>query len=457
MSYLALVKELGDLVKGDILYSDVYKNGTLLLSGGTLINRTAIEKLINWNISTVEVLEAGESIQTNQDTWEVKKKTSILYSKGILSTKKLFYDSLIYVVNESRYGYVLHDNDKLMWLENLFIHVMEDDRISNAVFNLKKLDSYSYYHSFDVFLLGSLLANEVGIRELDIFAACCLVHDIGKLQISKELLNKEEKLTKSDFDILKSHTMEGVTWTKKNKLPKIFETICKSHHERLDGSGYPNGLTDKDISKEIRIMGIVDSYSALTLKRSYREPILATKAIELLLNKKKKYDLMYLISFIELLNIYPPDSIVKLSNGKKARVKVVNDQQPYRPTLQELGSSVTFELPTNLSVTIPKFIRWDHVEQEAAGSKREQYWNLYINNLIAGDWERAFENYKNLIDGLTVENVFIDVVVKTIKEIDLRWDTGQLSVGEEHDALLGIQQILQHMHKEQAMYTDTQR
>ncbi|MBP3951073.1 HD domain-containing phosphohydrolase [Bacillus suaedae] len=444
---MAIIKLLGNLKKGDILSEDIYNKSTLLLRAGTEIDRETVKLLARWKIPAVRILKEGESIEAQPlYSQQKKKREAILFSKEFLDIKHLFYESLKYVVNESRYGYVLHNEEKLLWLEQLFGTIVSNQLILTSLYKLKKHDPYSYYHSFDVFLLGALLADVLGMEHAEEFATGCLIHDIGKLQISKDLLVKSEKLTKTEFEIMQQHTHFGVDWVREHNLPDYFEQMAKSHHERLDGSGYPEGLCDENLSNKVRMLMIVDNYSALTLKRPYRNPIAATKAIQLLLEKQHKFDLHYLIHFIELLNIYPVNSIVKLSNGKTARVKESNRRQPYRPLLEELDGSSTFELPTNLSVTIPRFLKWDHITAEHGThlSQQEVEWALYLKHLLNGNNEETASLYDELSQGMSQESAFIDIIVKTINEISEQWDNGKLSAGEEHDALLRLLTLLQN-------------
>lgn len=440
---------VAQLNQGDIISNDIYFNNILLLKAGTIINQEVIRKLEIWGISKINVISLTGNYSPHiheAPTKVAKKREKIFYSKELFDIKQMFYEGLQHVVSEARYGYVLHNDKQLQWLENLFISVTSDYKILSALLSLKKVDEYSYYHSFDVFLLGSLLADVSGIKDIKSFAISCLIHDIGKLKLPRDLLNKEGKLTKGEFVEIQRHTEYGIAWRKEKGFPEKYDAIIKSHHERLDGSGYPDYLTAPDISSEVRIVSIVDTYSALTLKRAYRDPLTSTKAIELLLNKTTKFDIQYIINFIELLNIYPTDSIVKLSNGKIVRVKFVNENQPYRPILEELDGSRTFELPINLSVTIPRFVKWDQiVDRDIHNDKSEldKHWAAYLNNLMNGNTEAAVVNFQLISQGMTIEDVFIDIIVKSIKEIGIKGDEGQLSVGEEHDALLGIKQILE--------------
>jgi putative nucleotidyltransferase with HDIG domain len=443
------VKFMEQLNNGDIIASNIYFDRTLLIKAGTVVDSRIIQNLQNWGFTKVNVAHPDDDLSpkaNEENLQQENKKEKIFYSKGLFDIKQLFYESLQYVVNEARYGLILHNDTHLQWLENLFISSLSDSRISTSLFSLKKTDPYSYFHSFDVFLLGSLLADVSGIKDVNSFAVGCLIHDIGKLKIKKYLLQKQGKMSKSEFEEIQKHTMYGVEWIKENDFPSHYEHLTKSHHERLDGSGYPEGLHGNSISAEVRILSIVDTYSALTLNRPYRQPFSATKAIELLLSKKNKFDLKYLINFLELLNIYPSDSIVRLSNGKKARVKSVNEYQPYRPILEELGTSIIFELPINFSVTILRFIEWDEIsefKQNEYENEKETFWHSFLNQLTNGNREAALYNFKMITEGMTLNNIFIDVIVKSIKEIELKWEEGRLSIGEEHDALLVLKDILE--------------
>ncbi|WP_409303422.1 HD domain-containing phosphohydrolase [Peribacillus sp. SCS-155] len=444
---MANEKLISQLKNGDIITTDVYFNHTLLLKAGTVVNESIIQKLHSWGITKLNfVYSKMDPALLERDSFLENKKEKIFYSKELFDIKQLFYESLQYVVNEARYGVILNNNHQLRWLESLFISSLSDTRISTSLFSLKKADSYSYFHSFDVFLLGSLLADVSGIKDINSFAVGCLIHDIGKLKTKKALLQKEGKLSKSEFEEIQKHTIYGVQWLKENGFPASYEELTKSHHERIDGSGYPDGLKGDSISPEIRILSIVDTYSALTLKRTYKEPVPATIALELLLSKKNKFDLKYVINFLELLNIYPADSIVRLSTGKKARVKSVNENQPYRPLLEEIGTSKTFELPINFSVTIRRFIEWNEIldvdDDEQENAKKHDL-NSFLDQLTNGNREETMNIFSAISEGMTLNNIFIDIIVKSIKEVETKWEEGRLSIGEEHDALLTIKDILE--------------
>ncbi len=443
---------INELKTGDVITSDIYFNKTLLIKAGTEVNDALLKNLQHWGITNLHTLHNQNNTPSviNTDQQSVKKKEKIFYSKELFDIKKLFYESLQYVVSETRYGLILNSDTKLSWLENLFISSLLDSRISTSLFSLKKKDPYSYFHSFDVFLLGALLAQRSGIHDIRSFAIGCLIHDIGKLKISKKLLQKEGNLSKVEFEEIQKHPLYGIEFMKENDLPFTYLDLVKSHHERLDGTGYPEGLQGEALSEEVRLLAIVDTYSALTLHRPYREPFPSTKAIELLLSKENKYDLKYVIKLMELINIYPTACIVRLSNGKQARVRSVNENQPYRPIIEEIGTSKIYELPLNFSVTIISFIKWDQIvdlKLDHSINKQEIYWYSFINQLINGDMEKAVDYYQMITEGMSSSNIFIDVIIRSIKEVESKREEGQLSIGEEHDSLLRIKNILSLMFK----------
>ena len=124
---------------------------------------------------------------------------------------------------------------------------------------------------------------------------------------------------------------------------------------------------------------------------------------------------------MELINMYPTDCIVRLSNGKQARVRSVNENQPYRPIIEEIGTSRIYELPLNFSVTIISFIRWDQIADlklDDSINKQEIYWHSFINQLINGDMEKAVNYYQMVTEGMSSNNIFIDVIIRSIKEVE---------------------------------------
>jgi len=143
-------------------------------------------------------------------------------------------------------------------------------------------DPYTSGHQKKVAILATAIAEEMGVNEETVEAinTTALIHDIGKLQIPASILTKPGRLTDVEFKMIKTHPAVGYELLKDIEFPYPVADIVLQHHERLDGSGYPRGLTEKDISLEARIIAVADAMEAMTSHRPYRPSLGLDKAIE---------------------------------------------------------------------------------------------------------------------------------------------------------------------------------
>lgn len=148
---------------------------------------------------------------------------------------------------------------------------------SNAFFSLLSTTSFDYYtytHSVNVAVFGIALADRLGCfsqAEIGILGNGLIVHDIGKSLIDKKILNKPGKLDEREWAMIKEHPTTGVELLKESgKMSDEALIVVESHHEKLDGSGYPRGLRDDEIHIYARIAALADIFDALTTKRSYK-------------------------------------------------------------------------------------------------------------------------------------------------------------------------------------------
>jgi putative two-component system response regulator len=143
-------------------------------------------------------------------------------------------------------------------------------------------DNYTKEHSSRVRTIATAIGHEMNLSQeiLDILAGGALLHDIGKIGIPEEILNKPSSLTSAEYEIVKSHPRAGVRIASHLKMLKPFLPIILSHHERLDGSGYPEGLKGPMIPLEVRIISLADAFEAMTAKRPYRDALPIEFAIE---------------------------------------------------------------------------------------------------------------------------------------------------------------------------------
>jgi putative nucleotidyltransferase with HDIG domain len=145
-------------------------------------------------------------------------------------------------------------------------------------------DNYSYVHSLRVGTLLSLFGYTIGLRGDDLLLLACggLVHDIGKMSIPHEVLNKPGKLSPPEWTVMQGHVKGSIRFLRQSEMPRGVVTIAAQHHEKLNGAGYPFGLQGTQLNELARMASIVDVFSALTDRRVYKDPMLPRHALSIM-------------------------------------------------------------------------------------------------------------------------------------------------------------------------------
>ena len=197
----------------------------------------------------------------------------------------------------------------------------------NAMLWLGKLrnkDEYTAEHCLNVGILAIALGRHLGLdkAKLETLGMCGMLHDVGKMQVDQDILNKPGRLTEEEFDVIKTHTTFGKQILQKDRhLPREVIDAAWAHHERIDGSGYPRGMEAATLHLFTRIISIVDCYDAITTNRCYDKSRPATEAIKVLFTfRDKQFDGWLVEQFIACLGIYPTGSLVELFTGEGAVV-----------------------------------------------------------------------------------------------------------------------------------------
>ncbi|MEG0855153.1 MAG: diguanylate cyclase [Terrisporobacter sp.] len=262
-------------------------------------------------------LELGERIRQNiQITYfkgqEHQPNKNITVSIGVSSYPNMAGNKkeLIELADNALYRAKSFDKNRVERYYNILdeidssINKQSLQSIASILNRINKKDKYTYGHSERVVIYAKKFANHLNLKESqkkDLLLAAYL-HDIGKLEISKELLNKREKLSQSEFNILKQHPTLGSDLVSLIKEFKDVEPIIKHHHEKFDGSGYPSNLEGTSIPYLARILTIIDSFDAMTSKRPYNVRKDYNQAIiELKQCSGSHFDSKLVSKFIEML------------------------------------------------------------------------------------------------------------------------------------------------------------
>jgi energy-coupling factor transport system substrate-specific component len=151
---------------------------------------------------------------------------------------------------------------------------------------LESNDAYTHDHSNQVSKYARDIAQIIGYEDIKSVEIAGKLHDIGKISISREILHKPGKLSKEEFDIIKSHSEKGYEIIKDSDFDQNIKDGIRFHHEALNGKGYPLGLKGNEIPMIAQIIAVADIYDALTSDRPYRKAMSQSQAIEILENCK---------------------------------------------------------------------------------------------------------------------------------------------------------------------------
>lgn len=227
--------------------------------------------------------------------------------------------------------------------ETIVDSVLGRDEYLVDIMEIKGYDSYTYSHSLNVGILSILLASEMGIdrNRLEDIGLCALMHDIGKVDIPIQIINKKGPVTDSEFAIIKTHPEKGVERLRKcfNVSHEVLQGV-QCHHEKVDGTGYPCGYKGTHIPMFGRVLAVADVYDALTSQRSYRKAWLPNEAIEYIVAKSdSQFDRDFVKPFMHIVCAYPAGSVVQLSDGSPAVIVKNFSENVLRPQVRLLEAT----------------------------------------------------------------------------------------------------------------------
>mgnify|MGYP001828246442 FL=1 len=188
------------------------------------------------------------------------------------------------------------------------------------VARLKQHDSYTYQHSLGAAIWSVSLGRQLGLPKHDLrsLAMGCMLMDVGKLRLDPELLQADRSLNDEEMEKMRHHVDYGLEIIKESGvINQDVVDMVAYHHERFNGSGYPNGLRNDDIPAFARIAAIVDTYDAITSERSHASARSPSDAIKLLYNSRdSEFQAELVEAFIQAVGIYPAGTLVELSSGE---------------------------------------------------------------------------------------------------------------------------------------------
>jgi len=308
-------------------------------------DQKTIEKLIKNGIEYVYIEEKREKPQQPEEKALVEeilqhKKENIpkeyLEIKDLKPSFELYKKSVSIVKNvmeDVRSGKMFDSSSVRILVDKIADITVKNKSLLVNIAKLKTYDDYTFQHSLNVAIYASSLGKLLNfpLSEIKVLVKSGILHDIGKMLVPKDILNKPAKLTDEEFTIMKNHVTAGYDFLKKNGFSEEELKIVVEHHERADGSGYPYGLRDEEISIAGKIGAVVDIYDAITSDRVYHKGIYPPKAIKLMFSWTDKHINKKVFEFfVSNVGIYPVGTIVLLSTNELAVVGDVS-KKPTEP------------------------------------------------------------------------------------------------------------------------------
>lgn len=412
---------VNEVQAGDVLAEDIFVDYRLLAKKDLILTERILELLKLRKVDTLTVNLPVDSVRVVSDLGASRTReyedvfAPLLEKKEIDKYKEkvsnLFMITLENVVHELRYGQILKSMQDTSFVREIFEKFLEEEHRYDLLMRLKEWDAYSYVHSFDVFVLGTIFARHLGLTDIETLARGYLFHDIGKIFIPQEILNLKRKLNEDEFEIVKTHTTKGYDLLREHGEEDI-AYLARDHHERFAGKGYPNSLCADDLSDGVQALQIIDVYSAMTSKRVYHSGYGATDALAVLYRDRKLYNEKFMHKFVECLGIYPVNSVVYLSDNRTAQVELVYDMFPTLPKVKLLDEQVSMNLPLNYSIKIIKMIDY-------RADSFEEIFNLFVEQLIRGEENNLKIYFNKLIDHLHPKEIVLKIFLPSFRILRL--------------------------------------
>lgn len=336
--------KVSNLKPGVRLGKDIYSyDSQLLLPQGTVISQEHLNHFAAREIDDIYIMESRPKTRTGKPFAEV-------YVNSLEVVKSFML--------EAKLGKPLDTEEIISTIDMLFLQVFDENDLFRQMRLMKDKDDYLFTHSVNVALLCILMGrwlkcDDNTIKEL---GTAGLLHDIGKVQIDVNILNKPDRLTELEYEEVKKHTMFGYDMiVQSGSFPNEIASAALMHHERADGSGYPMGLKGYNTPFYASVVAVADVYDAITSDRTYSHRCSPYTAAEVLWQESfgRLDPRISKVFYDKIANFYVGNEVL-LSNQERGVVIFVDPSQPTRPIV--MVEDKFYNLATDRSIIIQEVI-----------------------------------------------------------------------------------------------------
>lgn len=350
-----------DLIPGMIVANDILNfESQVIVPKDVILTENIISRLENYSIYYVSIKDQvfdelstpmADSVSINNQFLHADEKSNKeklrsseqfkRFSQDFDKCAEHFKDNLMSAIYQNQPFYaqeLLAETMQLLTQDNTSVSVFD------MLLNMRNVDDSVYAHCIDVALISNMLAKWLHFSEADQIMAtsCGLFHDVGKFMLPQEILRKPGKLTSQEFEIIKTHTIEGFHLLGKySNIPQTVKNAALMHHEKCDGSGYPYGLKGNEIDRFSKIITIADIFDAMTSDRVYRKAMCPFSVIKSFEDEGiQKYEMKYILTFLENVANSYLNHRVTLTNGLEGNVIFINKDDYSRPVVMTQDNEI---------------------------------------------------------------------------------------------------------------------
>lgn len=312
-----------------------------------LIVEGVLELLIDFEKSDVSVpskyRDKGKSQSKSEVANEVKpekEKLAITVQQEFIKVNVVYEQhnrKLQAIYSDLTSGLTLNINTLKEIVDDIVSSVFRNQHALTILTRIQDKHSYNWRHMINCAIFSAVFTKYLGYKQSIVqeFAMGALLHDLGQAKLPQGIFSKNTTVSGSETIVIKKHVAQSLGLIKGEKgITSLMMDMIVNHHERLDGSGYPRGISADKLSRPARIMAIVDVYDAITADRPHQDGDEPINALRYLLANKQLFDAELVQLFIKCLGVHPVGTIVKLTNERLALVLEGNNLNPIKPKVK---------------------------------------------------------------------------------------------------------------------------